>query len=58
MTSVLNHVAILVPNANKAADYLKPFNFKIGPKRKTFYGALEIWAKDPSGKIIGFAQHN
>lgn len=28
------------------------------PKRKTFYGAQEIWAKDPSGKIIGFAQHS
>lgn len=26
------------------------------PRRKTFYGALEIWAKDPGGKIIGFAQ--
>jgi uncharacterized glyoxalase superfamily protein PhnB len=26
------------------------------PKRKTFYGSLEIWAKDSSGKIIGFAQ--
>jgi hypothetical protein len=26
------------------------------PKRKTFYGALEVWAKDSSGKIIGFAQ--
>lgn len=26
------------------------------PRRKTFYGAFEIWAKDASGKIIGFAQ--
>jgi len=26
------------------------------PKRKTFYGSIEIWAKDSSGKIIGFAQ--
>lgn len=26
------------------------------PKRKTFYGTLEVWAKDSSGKIIGFAQ--
>lgn len=25
-------------------------------RRKTFYGALEVWAKDNSGKIIGFAQ--
>jgi len=28
----------------------------IVPRRKTFYGALEVWAKDTSGKIIGFAQ--
>ena len=28
----------------------------IVPRRKTFYGALEVWAKDASGKIIGFAQ--
>ncbi len=26
------------------------------PRRKTFYGSLEVWAKDASGKIIGFAQ--
>lgn len=26
------------------------------PRRKTFYGAAEIWARDPSGTVIGFAE--
>jgi uncharacterized glyoxalase superfamily protein PhnB len=26
------------------------------PRRKTFYGADEIWVRDPSGTIIGFAE--
>ncbi len=25
------------------------------PKRETFYGATEIWVRDPAGNIIGFA---
>jgi uncharacterized glyoxalase superfamily protein PhnB len=30
----------------------------IVPERKTFYGALELWVQDPSGQIIGFAEHH
>ena len=26
------------------------------PRRKTFYGADEIWVRDPGGAIIGFAE--
>jgi uncharacterized glyoxalase superfamily protein PhnB len=26
------------------------------PRRKTFYGADELWVRDPSGTVIGFAQ--
>jgi uncharacterized glyoxalase superfamily protein PhnB len=26
------------------------------PRRKTFYGADEIWVRDPSGTILGFAE--
>lgn len=25
------------------------------PKRETFYGATEIWVRDPAGHVIGFA---
>jgi hypothetical protein len=28
----------------------------IVPRRKTSYGASEIWIKEPSGTIIGFAE--
>jgi len=27
------------------------------PRRKTFYGAEEIWVKDAAGTVVGFAQH-
>lgn len=27
------------------------------PKRKTFYGATEIWVREPGGNLVGFAQH-
>ncbi len=32
--SVLNHVALHVPNTLKASEYLKPFGFKIGLAEK------------------------
>ncbi len=28
----------------------------IVPKRKTFYGATELWIREPSGNIVGFAE--
>jgi len=28
----------------------------IVPKRKTFYGATEIWIREPSGNVVGFAE--
>ena len=27
------------------------------PRRETFYGATEIWVREPGGNLIGFAQH-
>ena len=29
----------------------------IVPKRTTFYGAHEIWVRDPTGAILAFAHH-
>ena len=26
------------------------------PKRQTFYGATEIWVREPAGNLVGFAQ--
>jgi hypothetical protein len=26
-------------------------------KRKTFYGATEIWVREPGGNLVGFAEH-
>ncbi len=28
----------------------------IVPKRKTFYGATEIWIREPAGNVVGFAE--
>lgn len=33
-------------------------NTVLVPRRKTFYGAQEIWVQDPSGCVIGFSQHD
>jgi hypothetical protein len=38
-----SHVAILVPSVRKAADYLKQFNFQIGPE--------EIWDGEGTKEI-------
>ncbi len=27
------------------------------PKRETFYGAREIFVRDPAGNVLGFAEH-
>ena len=27
------------------------------PRRETFYGATEIWVREPGGNLVGFAQH-
>jgi hypothetical protein len=27
------------------------------PRRKTFYGAEEIFVREPGGHVVGFAQH-
>lgn len=34
MKTVLNHIAFLVPDAVKSAEYLRQFDFKIGPAEK------------------------
>lgn len=47
MKSVLNHIAFLVPNAVKAAEYLKQYDFKIGPVEKwEGEGTLEVYVGD------------
>jgi Glyoxalase/Bleomycin resistance protein/Dioxygenase superfamily len=47
MKSVLNHIALLVPNAVKSAEYLSQFDFKIGPHEKwDGEGTLEIYIGD------------
>lgn len=28
------------------------------PERTTFYGAREIWVRDPAGVVMGFAEHH
>lgn len=28
------------------------------PERTTFYGAREIWVRDPAGVVVGFAEHD
>lgn len=28
--AIINHIALLVPSVEKAADHLRPFDFKIG----------------------------
>jgi uncharacterized glyoxalase superfamily protein PhnB len=27
------------------------------PRRTTFYGADEVWVRDPAGNVVGFAAH-
>lgn len=27
------------------------------PRRQTFYGATEVWVREPGGNLVGFAQH-
>jgi hypothetical protein len=34
-----------------------PAGSVVVPPRKTFYGADEIWAREPGGHLIGFAAH-
>ncbi len=47
MKSVLNHIALLVPSVAKSAEYLKQFNFKIGPTDQwEGVGTLEIYVGD------------
>lgn len=29
----------------------------VHPRRKAFYGATEIFAREPGGHVVGFAQH-
>lgn len=52
MKSVLNHIAFLVPNAVKSAEYLRQFDFKIGPVEKwDSGGTLEIYVGDLSSEM-------
>lgn len=45
--ALINHIALLVPSVEKAADYLQPFGFKIGPAEQwEGEGTLEIYVGD------------
>lgn len=52
MKSVLNHIALLVPNAVKSAEYLRQFDFKIGPAEKwDGEGTLEVYVGDLNSEM-------
>ncbi len=52
MRSVLNHIALLVPNAVKSAEYLRQFDFKIGPAEKwDGEGTLEVYVGDLNSEM-------
>ncbi len=52
--SVINHVALLVPNAVKSAEYLRQFDFKIGPAEKwDGEGTLEVYVGDLNSEMDG-----
>jgi len=46
LVSEPSHVAILVPSARKAAEFLRQFDFQIGPEEK-WEGELSL-----AGKVI------
>jgi len=43
-----------VTNLDEVASKLSPSEVLV-PKRSTYYGMEEIWAREPGGHIIGFA---
>jgi len=47
-------VYIGVTNLDEVAAKLAPSEIVV-PRRSTFYGMDEIWAREPGGHIIGFA---
>ena len=52
MKSVLNHVALLIPNAVKTGEYLKSFDFKVGAAGEwEGEGTLEIYVGDLSSQM-------
>lgn len=52
MKTVLNHIALLVPNVVKSAEYLRQFDFKIGPAEKwDGEGTLEVYVGDLNSEM-------
>ena len=52
MKTVLNHIALLVPNVVKSAEYLRQFGFKIGPAEKwDGEGTLEVYVGDLNSEM-------
>ncbi|MGZ3746574.1 MAG: VOC family protein [Pseudobdellovibrionaceae bacterium] len=48
-----SHVAILVPSVRKAADYLRQFNFQIGPEEEwDSEGTREIYVEKDKGNSL------
>jgi len=45
-----------VASLDKVEKSLKGTKIAV-PRRKTFYGTEEIWVQEPSGAIVGFAEH-
>ena len=45
-----------VASVDEAAAKLPGFTV-LCPRRKTFYGALEIWLVDAAGTVIGLSEH-
>lgn len=53
MKTVLNHIALLVQNAVKAAEYLRQFDFKIGPAQPwEGEGTLEVYVGDLDSQMV------
>ena len=52
MKTVLNHIALLVPDADKSAEYLRQFDFNIGPAEKwDGEGTLEVYVGDLNSEM-------
>lgn len=49
-------IYLSVPSLQAVIDAIEPQSV-IVPRRTTFYGADEIWVREPGGNVVGFAAH-
>jgi catechol 2,3-dioxygenase-like lactoylglutathione lyase family enzyme len=49
-------VYLNVPSIDAVEQMMDP-QVIVLPRRETFYGATEIWVREPGGNLVGFAQH-